>query len=270
MLKKGIRNLEFRSTWLTVFPVSRYGSSVTSSPIDCTSSHRQSINSCNMGKKLIDSKTSETHMTATRQMAFGFAGGYERAFTQREQRFYLLVDARGNRSVRYVNFEKHFTDEHGYWEFNPVSQALFIKFNHWGSSGTARRCLLNRSHTMELDLDNSCFPHVCFEGRDYLDRSICIRLGSWTSDPSKGIIKDGTVDMEYWKREPVNILNIMSRYGRQCDLGAALSIRDTIDTLDLNYRLRPSTQYLDSELPTRDPIDTLDLAVKYPTPKSKL
>ena len=158
-----------------------------------------------MGKKLIDSKTSETHMTATRQMAFGFAGGYERAFTQREQRFYLLVDARGNRSVRYVNFEKHFTDEHGYWEFNPVSQALFIKFNHWGSSGTARRCLLNRSHTMELDLDNSCFPHVCFEGRDYLDRSICIRLGSWTSDPSKGIIKDGTVDMEYWKREPVNI-----------------------------------------------------------------
>ena len=78
------------------------------------------------------------------------------------------------------------------------------------------------------------------------------------------------VDMEYWKREPVNILNIMSRYGRQCDLGAALSIRDTIDTLDLNYRLRPSTQYLDSELPTRDPIDTLDLAVKYPTPKSKL
>ena len=43
MLKKGIRNLEFRSTWLTVFPVSRYGSSVTSSPIDCTSSHRQSI-----------------------------------------------------------------------------------------------------------------------------------------------------------------------------------------------------------------------------------
>ena len=227
-----------------------------------------------MGKKLTDPKTSETlsklDMTATRQMAFGLTGGYERAFTQKERRVYLLVDARGNRSVRYVNFEKHFTDEHGYWEFNPVSQALFIKFNHWGSSGTARRCLLNRSHTMELDLDNSCFPHVCFEGRDYLDRSICIRLGSWTSDPSKGIIKDGTVDMEYWKREPVNILNIMSRYGRQCDLGAALSIRDTIDTLDLNYRLRPSTQYLDSELPTRDPIDTLDLAVKYPTPKSKL
>jgi hypothetical protein len=146
----------------------------------------------------------------------------------------LLVDARGNRRVRYVNFKKHFTDEHGYWEFNPdpVFQTLFIKFNHWGSSGLARRCLLSRSHTMELDLDNSCFPHVCFEGRDYKGRSICILLGSWTSDPFEGIFKDGTVDMEYWKREPVNILNIMSHYGQ----GAALSICD----------LRPSTQVLDT------------------------
>ena len=141
-----------------------FGSSVACSLIDYTSSDRQPIYSCNMGKKLTDPKNGETlsklDMTATRQMAFGLAGEYERAFTQGEHRFYLLVDARGNRSVRYVNFEKHFTDEHGYWEFNPMSKTLFIKFNHWGSSGPARRCLLSRSHTMEQDLDNSCFPHV--------------------------------------------------------------------------------------------------------------
>ena len=77
--------LRFRSTWLAVFPVSRFGSSVTRSPIDCTSSHRQPIYSCNMGKKLTDPKNSETlsklDMTTTRQMAFGLAGGYERAST---------------------------------------------------------------------------------------------------------------------------------------------------------------------------------------------
>jgi hypothetical protein len=109
---------------------------------------------------------SKLDMTATRQMAFGLAGDYERAFTQRGQRFYLLVDERGNRSVRYANFENHFTDEHGYWELNPdpMFQTLFIKFNYWGSSGPARRCLLSRSHTLELDRDNSCFPHVFFYG----------------------------------------------------------------------------------------------------------
>ena len=85
MLKNGIRNLEFRSTWLAVFPVSRLGSSVTRSTIDCTSSHCQSIYSCNTGKKLTDPKNSEMlsklDMMATRQMAFGLAGDYERAFT---------------------------------------------------------------------------------------------------------------------------------------------------------------------------------------------
>jgi hypothetical protein len=173
------------------------------------------------------------YLTATRQMAVGLAGGYERAFTQREQRLYLLVDARGNRLVRYVNFEGHFTDEHGYWEFNPVSKTLFVKFSHWGSSRPARECLLSLSYIMDLYPDNSCFPHVCFEGRDYKSRSICIRLGSWTSEPFKSIFDDGTVDIEYWKRETRNILNIMSWYGHNW---TALSICD----------LRPSTQVLDT------------------------
>ena len=150
--------------------------------------------------------------------------------SQREQRFYVLVDARGIRTARYVNFEGHSADEQCYWELNPVSETLFIKHNHWGSSGPMRKCLLNRSRSMELDLDNSCFGQVCFEGRDYLDRSIYIRLGCWTRDPSKGIHVEGTIDMEYWTREPVNVFNIMSYNGRQRDLGAALSIRDTIET----------------------------------------
>ena len=67
--------LRFRSTWLAVFPVSRFGSSVTRSLIDCTSSHWQSIYSCNTGKKRTDHKNSETlsklDMTTTRQTAFG-------------------------------------------------------------------------------------------------------------------------------------------------------------------------------------------------------
>ena len=156
-----------------------------------------------------------------------------------------------------------------------------------------KRQLLTQKQVLKSGVKLQCRAYVKYQKRDvdawkknlmqspeapnkeqaaFLDRVLkrCEEEHAELGHPSKGIIKDGTVDMEYWKREPVNILNIMSRYGRQCDLGAALSIRDTIDTLDLNYRLRPSTQYLDSELPTRDPIDTLDLAVKYPTPKSKL
>ena len=193
------------------------------------------------------------------QMAVVLAGGYERWHTFKEQRFYLLVDACRKRTVRYVNFIGHFTDAHGSWDYDFDSGELVIEFNHWGSLGSLRKCVLRRSPTLDPVYDSTCFEHVCFEGKDYLGRMIYIRLGSWTRYPSEGIFPDGTADPQYWARDPVTVLAIMSSYGRPC----GYRVRNTSDRLDLSYPLQLSVR-------TRELIDTLNLAIFYPLPTSRL
>ena len=110
--------------------------------------------------------------------------------------------------------------------------------------------MLRRSPTLDPVYDSTCFEHVCFEGKDYLGRMIYIRLGSWTRYPSEGIFPDGTADPQYWTRDPVTVLAIMSSYGRPC----GYRVRNTIDRLDLSYPLQLSVR-------TRELIDTLNLAI---------
>ena len=90
---------------------------------------------------------------------------------------YLLVDACRKRTVRYVNFIGDFTDAHGSWDYDFDSRELVIEFNHWGSLGSLRKCVIRDTGRVTLLPSlQSCRPMVA-----RADTAFVIRLTGWTS-----------------------------------------------------------------------------------------
>ena len=106
--------------------------------------------------------------------------------------------------VRYVNFVDFDTDWHGSWYYDDLDEELVLKFHHWGNPNLLRRAHLKRQRIDEME--GKFWPHVCFEGFDYLGRDIWLRLHRWT-----GTINPGDFSQQYWKTNLTKVLEILTR-----------------------------------------------------------